>query len=160
MKSIKLESKSLRETEEIGKVLARHLSPGTTLALTGPLAAGKTALSRSIFEARGYGGQVSSPTFTILNEYRNGENRAYHLDVYRLSSSEELAYTGYEDCREDMDFMVVEWAEIVADALPRDAVWILMDYGETEEKRRLEIRSEDAAYLCRIGEELHAYTCY
>lgn len=157
---IKLLSKSPQDTEDIGISLAKILPHGMTLALYGTLAAGKTALSKALFEARGYNGQFSSPTYTIINEYINGAMRAYHMDAYRLSDSEELEYTGYYDFAEDSDtdLIVIEWADLVESGIYTDRLLkIRLERTQNDNERALSIETENPELYSRLKEELNAY---
>ena len=132
-----LYSKSEFETEEIGAYLAGFLYPGSVVALFGDLGAGKTALVRGLARGLGLESHVSSPTFTIVNEYI-GTIPLFHFDMYRISGSDELFDIGWEDYLERGGVCAVEWSENIADALPEGAVRVMIDkYGDTE--RRIEI---------------------
>lgn len=114
-------SRSVTETEDFGCRLAQRLRPGTVVACRGGLGMGKTALTRGIARGLGYTGRVTSPTFTIVNEY-NGKTPLFHFDMYRLSDSEALFDIGWEDYLDRGGVCVVEWSENVTDAMPPDAV--------------------------------------
>ncbi len=157
---IKLISKSVKQTEEIGKIIADHIKPKTVIALTGPLAAGKTALAKAIFERAGYGDHFSSPTYTIINEYQNGSKKAYHLDVYRLGDLSELNYTGYDDCIKDGELIIIEWAELIEARLPKDALKIAMDFGEDENTRFITLYPYDEESFLKLKETTDAYSCH
>ena len=110
-------SNSPEETEELGATLAGRLSAGTVVAFTGDLGAGKTAFVRGIARGLGISGRVTSPTFTIVNEYDGGRLPLFHFDMYRLSSAGELYDIGWEDYLARGGVCAVEWSEIVSDAL-------------------------------------------
>ena len=95
---------------------------------------GKTALTRGIAQGLGYTGRVTSPTFTIVNEYL-GETPLFHFDMYRLDDSDALFDIGWEDYLERGGVCVVEWSENVADALPPDAVVVTIARGEGDNER-------------------------
>ena len=157
---IKILSNSPQDTEDIGIILAKNLPQGMTLALYGALATGKTALSKALFEARGYNGQFSSPTYTIINEYINGTMRAYHMDAYRLSDAEELEYTGYYDFAEDSDtdLIVIEWADVVESGIYTDRLLkIRLERTQNDNERVLTIETENPELYSRLTEELNAY---
>lgn len=105
------------ETEAVGEALATTLSPGTVIAFTGDLGAGKTAFTRGLARGLGISERVTSPTFTIVNEYEGGRLPLFHFDMYRLESSEELFDIGWEDYLHRGGVCAVEWSENVADAL-------------------------------------------
>ncbi len=108
---------SEQETEAVGENLARALPPGAVIAFTGDLGAGKTAFTRGLAQGLGIGDRVTSPTFTIVNEYEGGRLPLFHFDMYRLESSDELFDIGWEDYLRRGGVCAVEWSEKVADAL-------------------------------------------
>ena len=123
----------------LGHRIAEAAEPGDVVALIGDLGTGKTALTKYIAEGLGIKGDISSPTFTIVKEYRNGRLPLYHFDVYRLGSGDELIDIGAEEMLDGDGLCVIEWADIVADVLPEDALAIRLDYGENEGERIAEI---------------------
>lgn len=133
MKEIKRETIQLNseaETRLLGLRIAEAAEPGDIVALIGDLGTGKTALTKYIAEGLGITEEVISPTFTIVKEYRSGRLPLFHFDVYRLSSGEELLDIGAEDYLEDSGLSVIEWADIVADVLPADALVVSLEYGD------------------------------
>lgn len=114
-------SHSTQETEQAGEQLARQLCPGDVLAFTGSLGMGKTAFTRGLARGLGCRGRVTSPTFTIVNEYE-GKTPLFHFDMYRLGSSDELFDIGWDDYLARGGVCAVEWSERVADALPDDVI--------------------------------------
>lgn len=106
---------SEQETEAFGRKLAGEIAPPAVLCLYGELGAGKTALVRGLAEGLGLDCTVSSPTFTIVNEYL-GERELIHFDMYRLSSADELFDIGWEDYLRRNAILAVEWSENVEDA--------------------------------------------
>ena len=119
----------------LGHEIADALEPGDVVALTGDLGAGKTALTRYIAEGLGVREAVNSPTFTIVKEYRSGRLPLYHFDAYRLGSGEELLDIGAEEMLGGDGVCVIEWADIVADVLPGDALLVELGYGPGENTR-------------------------
>ena len=128
IRTLKIENEE--ETRNFGHELAKNAKPGDVIALMGDLGTGKTALTRYIAEGLGVREEVISPTFTIVKEYRSGRIPLYHFDVYRLTSGQELLDIGAEDYLDDGGLSVIEWADIVADVLPEDALVISIEYGE------------------------------
>ena len=125
------------ETEKVGEVLGKVLKPGTILAYEGDLGAGKTAFTRGLARGLGAKEQVTSPTYTIVNEYLSGRMPLFHFDMYRLASSDDLWDIGWEDYLERGGVCAVEWSENVEDAL-EDAICVTIHKtGETS--RRIEI---------------------
>ena len=121
MRSFKTESAA--ETIALGEEIGRKLSPGAVVALNGGLGAGKTWLSKGIAKALGFGGDVVSPTFTIINIYA-GKVPIYHFDCYRLNSNADLENIGYEEYFYGKGVTLVEWAEKIAGLLPENSVYI------------------------------------
>ena len=115
-------SHSTADTEAFGCQLAQWLRPNTVVACRGGLGMGKTALTRGIARGLGYTGRVTSPTFTIVNEYEGGRLPLFHFDMYRLNSADDLFDIGWEDYLARGGVCAVEWSENVADALPEDTV--------------------------------------
>ncbi len=110
-------TKSPEQTEALGKKLAELLRPGDVIAYYGDLGAGKTAFTRGIAAGLGIQESVTSPTYTIVNEYLSGRMPLFHFDMYRLSSSDELFDIGWEDYLARGGVCAVEWSENVEDAL-------------------------------------------
>ena len=119
-------TKSPEQTELLGKNLAELLRPGDVIAYYGDLGAGKTAFTRGLAAGLGIREAVTSPTYTIVNEYLSGRMPLFHFDMYRLSSSEELFDIGWEDYLARGGVCAVEWSENVADALT-DAISITIE---------------------------------
>ena len=105
------------ETESVGAALGKVLLPGTVLAYRGDLGAGKTAFTRGLAKGLGCTDIVTSPTYTIVNEYLSGRLPLFHFDMYRLASSEDLWDIGWEDYLDRGGICAVEWSENVEDAL-------------------------------------------
>lgn len=110
-------TKSPEETENIGAALAKKLKPGTVIAYRGDLGAGKTAFTRGLARGLGYPDSVTSPTYTIVNEYLGGRLPLFHFDMYRLASSDDLWDIGWEDYLERGGVCAVEWSENVGEAM-------------------------------------------
>ena len=105
------------ETEAVGMALAKQLTPGAVIAYTGDLGAGKTAFTRGLAKGLGAKESVTSPTYTIVNEYLSGRIPLFHFDMYRLSCSDELFDIGWEDYLLRGGVCAVEWSENVEDAM-------------------------------------------
>ncbi len=129
-------SHSAEETERFGEQLARRLRSGDVLAFTGPLGTGKTAFTRGLARGLGCRGRVTSPTFTIVNEYE-GETPLFHFDMYRLGSSDELFDIGWDDYLARGGICAVEWSERVSDALPEGTVFVDIARGAEGEDSRV-----------------------
>lgn len=129
------------ETEAVGAALARVLEPGTVIAYRGDLGAGKTAFTRGLARGLGVKESVTSPTYTIVNEYLNGRMPLFHFDMYRLGSEDELFDIGWEDYLERGGVCAVEWSENVWGAMEDAIVVTISRLGE--DTRRIEIEGGD-----------------
>ncbi len=127
------------ETEALGQRLAERLQPGDVIAYTGDLGAGKTAFTRGLARGLGITERITSPTFTIVNEYQGGRLPLFHFDMYRLGSSDELYEIGWEDYLARGGVCAVEWSEIVADALEEDCIRVDIRQGDTENQRKITV---------------------
>lgn len=132
-------SNSPEQTQAFGRDLAVTLGKGAVVALTGDLGAGKTHFTKGLVEA--FGGtpsEVTSPTFTLVHEYREGRMPVFHFDFYRLVHAAELRDIGWEDYLLEDGVVVVEWAERFPEALPPDAVRVRFLIGDGNQ-RKLEV---------------------
>lgn len=138
--SFTLFSKSPSETFRIGKIMGEGLKRGDCVALTGELGTGKTCLTQGIAEGMGVPDcyAVTSPTFTLINEYPGRDAALYHLDIYRLTGSRDLQEMGFEEYLQGSGVMVIEWAEKIIDAIPEEALCIGFSYL-AESIRKIEI---------------------
>lgn len=127
------------ETEALAESFASKLRPGQILAYEGDLGAGKTAFTRGLARGLGITEPVTSPTYTIVNEYLSGRMPLFHFDMYRLGSADELFDIGWEDYLARGGVCAVEWSENVEDAL-RDAIHITIEKDPLEpDTRRITI---------------------
>ena len=129
------------ETEAVGAALAACLKPGTVIAYRGDLGAGKTAFTRGLARGLGIKESVTSPTYTIVNEYLSGRLPLFHFDMYRLASSDDLWDIGWEDYLDRGGVCAVEWSENVADALEDPIMITIEKLGE--DTRRITIEGGD-----------------
>ncbi len=123
----KLESASPDETESIAEEIAKEAKAGSIYTLSGDLGAGKTVFARGFARGLGIMSPVTSPTFTLVNEYKKGRLPLYHFDVYRLGEAEELYDTGFEDYLENGGVVLIEWAERIEELLPRPYFYISIE---------------------------------
>lgn len=138
-------SHSPEETERIGETLGKTLRPGSVVAYRGGLGMGKTAFTRGLARGLGYTGRVTSPTFTIVNEYEGGRLPLFHFDMYRLEDSDALFDIGWEDYLDRGGICAVEWSEQVAEALPPDTVRVsIARCPDHEDWRSITIEGADA----------------
>ena len=130
---------SAEETEALGARLGERLEPGAVIAFTGDLGAGKTAFTRGLARGLGCTGRVTSPTFTVVNEYE-GRLPLFHFDLYRLEGEDALYDVGWEDYLDRGGVCAVEWSERAEAALPRETVWVsIRRCAESEDWRRITI---------------------
>ena len=132
---MELLSYSPEETEDIGARLAEQLGPGAVVAFTGDLGAGKTAFTRGLARGLGIPDRVTSPTFTIVNEYEGGRLPLFHFDMYRLGSADELFDIGWEDYLARGGVCAVEWSENIAEALEPGTVRVDIRRGASDSQR-------------------------
>lgn len=117
-------SNSPEETEELGARLAKKLSGGEVVAFKGGLGMGKTCFTRGLAKGLGFNGEVTSPTFALINEYIGGRLPLYHFDMYRISGWEDLYSTGFFEYLEEGGVIAAEWSENIENALPQSAVTV------------------------------------
>jgi len=117
------EVKSEIETMAFAQQLAAEMCPGTVLALTGDLGAGKTCFVKGLARGLGSSAPVSSPTFTLVHEYKDGPCPLYHFDFYRIDQSEEIVAIGWDEYLEEEGIMVVEWADRFPELMPEETQW-------------------------------------
>ena len=132
---------SPRETEAVAEKLAKHLSPGTVIAYRGDLGAGKTAFTRGLAKGLGCTDMVTSPTYTIVNEYLSGRMPLFHFDMYRLRSADDLWDIGWEDYLDRGGVCAVEWSENGAEALDHFILVNIEKIGD--ESRRITLEGGD-----------------
>lgn len=136
MKQIKTITNNEKETLEFGKKLGSLLKKGDTIVLTGDLGSGKTKLTEGILTYYGLESEISSPTFTIVNEYIKDDIKIFHFDVYRLEDSSEFYAIGGEEYFEN-GICIIEWGEIIEDALPKEYIHISFERDDTNDNLRI-----------------------
>ena len=127
--------KNESETAAFGARLAEEIKPGTVIALTGDIGAGKTTLTKAIARGLGVTETLTSPTFTIVQEYESGRMPVYHFDVYRVHDEDEMFELGFDDYLHGKGVCLIEWAELVEDLLPEGTCWLKLEYGSSEDER-------------------------
>lgn len=150
---VKIKLMGLNETEKFGQRLGNLLQGGDVLSLTGDLGAGKTTLTKSIgigLEVKDY---ITSPTFTLINEYK-GRAWVYHFDVYRLEDEMDLLDLGYEDYFYSNGVTIVEWGDKIEDILPEDRINIRIEKGKELDERIITLDGEGDRYR-QIVKELN-----
>ena len=139
-------TKSEADTISFAYNLASKLKTGDIIVLTGELGSGKTKFTQGILKYFGLDNEISSPTFTIVNEYSKDDIKIYHFDVYRLEDSSEFYEIGGDEYYEN-GICIIEWGEIIEDALPND--YIKIDFSrnlDDENSRTLNIQSIGSKY--------------
>ena len=136
MKKYKFISRNALDTKIFAKKLASKLNMHAIIILTGELGSGKTKFVEGFLEYFGLENEISSPTFTIVNEYKKNNINIYHLDVYRLNDSSEFYEIGGEEYF-DNGICIIEWGELIRDALPKD--YIEIDFSRSEENENSRI---------------------
>ncbi len=141
------ESRSTAETEALAARIAARACPGQVYCLQGELGVGKTAFARGFARGLGISGEITSPTFTLVHEYRlsgPGIRRFAHFDVYRLENEEELWDIGWDDYLRPGCVCLVEWADSLREAMPPEACWILIEKDLTKgtDYRRITLSQE------------------
>ena len=137
--------KSEEQTKQFAKNLASVLNKGDVLVLSGELGAGKTKFVEGILSYFGMQEKISSPTFTIVNEYHNEKIDIYHFDLYRLTDIYEFENIGGEEYF-SKGLCIFEWGELIEDILPNDYIKVSFEKNETEEERVLNIETYGAKY--------------
>ena len=127
-------SNSAAETEAIGRQLATTVVAGSVLALTGELGSGKTQFVKGIVAGLGSGDPVTSPTFTIVHEYRGGRLPVYHFDFFRLQDRKSIASVGVDEYLFGDGVSIIEWADRFPDLVPANAQWISLEVRSENER--------------------------
>lgn len=140
-----IESYSPEETKALGKKIGEEAKPGSIYCLSGDLGVGKTVFTKGFAQGLGVTDKyITSPTFTIINEYQ-GRLSLYHFDVYRINCIEEMDDTGYEDYFFGNGVCLVEWAELVKEIIPQEAVWITVEKNleKGDDYRKITVNNEE-----------------
>ena len=135
MEEKKIVIKNEEETKKFGEKLCEKLTAGSIVALTGDLGTGKTTLTKAIAAGLGVTDVITSPTFNIVKQYDSGRLPLYHFDVYRIGDVDEMYEIGYEEYFFGDGVCVIEWADLIEEIIPDDAVRIEIEYGEKEGER-------------------------
>lgn len=148
MYNIYIESNSPEYTIKIGNNLAKLLSKGDVVVLSGDLGAGKTKFVEGFLHNFGLQDEISSPTFNIINEYISSDNNIYHFDVYRLEDSDEFYAIGGEEYFEK-GICLIEWGELISDVLPKDYIHVTINKDSNNEDLRIfEFKvNDDSKYM-------------
>lgn len=136
MNNYKFISKSELDTKAFAKKIASILKQNNVIVLTGELGSGKTKFVEGFLEFFGLENEISSPTFTIVNEYKNDDINIYHFDVYRLEDSSEFYEIGGDEYFSS-GICLIEWGEIIEDVLPKDYIHIIFEKDVNDENKRI-----------------------
>ena len=140
-------SNSPEQTQALGQALGQQLRPGDVVAYIGGLGAGKTAFTRGIARALGIRDAVTSPTYTVVNEYLDGKIPLFHFDMYRLGSAQELWDIGWDDYLQRGGVCAVEWSENVTEAM-ENVIWVRIECIEHNTRR---ITIEGGTDIAELG---------
>ena len=137
-------SKSSKDTAALGERLGKCISSKTVIAFKGGLGAGKTCFTSGLAKGLGFTGDITSPTFAILNEYLGGRLPIYHFDVYRIGDEDELYSVGFYEYLDEEAVLVIEWSENIASALPDDSVFVeISGMGDGDRQISISCTKED-----------------
>ena len=144
MKETMIETFSPEETHALGKKIGQQAKPGDVYTLIGDLGVGKTVFTKGFAAGLGIQEDISSPTFTILQLYEEGRLPLYHFDVYRIEEPEEMEEIGYEEYFYGQGVCLVEWASLVEEIIPPEAVWITIekDLDKGFDYRKITVRGK------------------
>ncbi|EMF0500295.1 TPA: tRNA (adenosine(37)-N6)-threonylcarbamoyltransferase complex ATPase subunit type 1 TsaE [Enterococcus hirae] len=150
-----IELSGLDKTEELAKVIGEVALPGDNLVLTGDLGAGKTTLTKGIAHGLGIEQMIKSPTYTIIREYDQGRLPLYHMDIYRVAASG--ADLGLDEYFEGEGLSVIEWGNLLEEALPEDYLELILEKSDTDlEYRYVKLQAygeQSEAFKQRIVEQ-------
>ena len=127
LKEMSIETNSAEETFALGKALGEKASPGQIYTLDGDLGTGKTVFTQGVAAGLGITEAISSPTFTIIQEYDTGRLPLYHFDVYRIGDIEEMEEIGYDDYFFGEGICLIEWADLIREILPEHVIRITIE---------------------------------
>lgn len=132
---IRFISKSPEETIKIAMQLSKYILPGSIICLSGDLGTGKTAFTQGLGKGLGITDHITSPSYTIINEYYTASMPLYHFDVYRLESPDEIFELGCDEYFFGEGVTIIEWAEKIKEVLPKEKLWITIKYGKKPNER-------------------------
>jgi tRNA threonylcarbamoyladenosine biosynthesis protein TsaE len=143
---LEIRLKGLEETKDFGIKLGNILKSGDIVCLNGDLGAGKTTLTKSIGLGLGVTDYITSPTFTLINQY-NGRLAVYHFDVYRLENVDELYDLGFDEYFYGKGVCIIEWAEKIEKLLPRERIVLDIEKGKDIDERVIRITGHGNRYI-------------
>ena len=127
-------AKDANETEACGFAMAKQWDSPGVIALVGPMGAGKTHFVKGFAKGLGYPGEVTSPTFSIVQEYHGGKWTMFHFDLYRMKQAEELLVLGWDDYLEQDAVVLVEWADLFPELMPENLSLVTIKMTESGRK--------------------------
>lgn len=133
---MKIVANNLSDTDKIGKIIGKNLLPGTVICMEGDLGAGKTTLTQSIAKGLEIHDYVTSPTFTIIKEYKGNLN-LYHMDAYRLESEDDMYDLGYDEYINSDGVCIIEWASNIKGLIPQNSITITIKIDYNNDSRQL-----------------------
>jgi tRNA threonylcarbamoyladenosine biosynthesis protein TsaE len=142
-------SGSEEETFQFGCRIGENAKPGDIILLYGDLGSGKTIMTKGIAYGAGVSDMVTSPTFTLMNQY-SGRYPLYHFDIYRLTYPEELFDLDYEEYLFGDGIAIVEWPERMGDLLPEEYLQIILDKTQRENQRKITLKPHGSKYMERV----------
>ncbi len=151
--SLILHTASPGQTQRLGCAFGERARAGDVFLLSGPLGAGKTCFTQGLARGLGVEGYVRSPTFVLMTRHQ-GRLTLHHIDLYRIGSPAEAWDLGLDEQLFDSGVCVIEWAERAEELLPEDALWLEINYGDTEDSREIVIESDSSRFeelLSEIG---------
>jgi tRNA threonylcarbamoyladenosine biosynthesis protein TsaE len=140
---------SAAQTQDLAAALGQIAVAGDLVLLAGEMGAGKTAFAQGFARGLGIADQVTSPTFTIVQEYSGGRLNMHHLDVYRLETLREVADLGLSEMLDEDAVMLVEWGDAVLPALPDQYLELRLAFGDDDDERRIELRGVGGSWPAR-----------
>lgn len=143
---LKINVNNIKETEKLGYILGKLLTGGEVICMTGDLGAGKTTMTQSIAKGLDVDDYVTSPTFTIINEYE-GRCPLYHFDVYRINDVDEMYDLGYEEYFYSDGVSIIEWADIIKEILPKERLNIEINKKDNIDNREVIIHGNGEKYI-------------
>jgi tRNA threonylcarbamoyladenosine biosynthesis protein TsaE len=141
-------TRSVDETRDLAAAVAELVRPGDLLVLAGDLGAGKTAFAQGLSWGLGVTEPVTSPTFTLVQEYE-GRFHVHHLDIYRLEQLNEVVDLGLSEMLDDGGVVLIEWGDAIFSLLPSDLLEVRLTFGAGDDDRRLELRGVGPAWIER-----------
>lgn len=134
-------TKNVEETMIIGERMGKSVEKGTTVCLTGDLGTGKTHFAKGFAKGMGIDENITSPTFTIVNEYHEGRLPFYHFDVYRVNDLDEILDIGFDEYIYGQGVTLIEWADMIEAILPEDFIHVKIEKTDHPDERKITIKS-------------------